>query len=178
MSLANAAGVAAMIAILEPAPDQAVYTLRVLSLRAVTLLSLVFALAACAADPEQPDSIPPPDDVSSPPADATRTGTGLSYRVLVEGTGTTPTIDDRVTVHYTGWTTDGEMFDSSVLRDSPSTFAVNGVIEGWIEGLQLMQEGGLYRLWIPEALAYRGVPGRPPGMLVFDVELLQVHQAL
>ena len=109
---------------------------------------------------------------------AKKTKGGVAYNVLEKGKGNKkPRAWDRVKVHYSGWTTDGEMFDSSVLRGSPSTFPVSGVIDGWIEGLQLMQEGGLYRLWIPEALAYRGVPGRPPGMLVFDVELLQVHPA-
>jgi peptidylprolyl isomerase len=80
-----------------------------------------------------------------------------------------------VTVHYTGWTTDGEMFDSSVTRGTPATFALDGVIAGWTEGLQLMVEGERRRFWIPESLAYQGQPGSPAGMLVFDVELIKIN---
>ena len=78
-----------------------------------------------------------------------------------------------MTVHYTGWSTDGKMFDSSVARGAPSSFPVNGVIAGWTEGLQLMVVGEKRRLWIPAELAYKGKRG-PQGMLVFDVELLAV----
>jgi peptidylprolyl isomerase len=141
----------------------------------VACFAITFGVAGCAEDSGMElTPIPAPSDVAGPPSDATRTGTGLSYKVLVEGSGATPTLSDRVNVHYTGWTTDGEMFDSSVARGVSATFAVDAVIEGWTEGLQLMQEGGSYRLWIPEALAYRGVAGRPSGMLVFDVELISV----
>ena len=79
-----------------------------------------------------------------------------------------------VEVHYTGWTTDGHMFDSSVVRGESIEFPLNGVIAGWTEGLQLMVEGEHRRLWIPEDLAYRGQAGRPAGMLVFDVELIRI----
>jgi len=96
--------------------------------------------------------------------------------VLQPGTGTRhPRPTDRVTVHYTGWTTDGKMFDSSVARGEPSTFSVDGVIPGWSQGLQLMVEGEKRRFWIPESLAYQGQPGQPAGMLVFDVELLRIN---
>jgi len=118
--------------------------------------------------------IPAPDDVAAVPSDAEVTPSGLAYRVLTEGEGESPTTSDRVRVHYTGWTTDGEMFDSSVAREEPSTFGVTEVIACWTEGLQLMKEGSKHRLWIPEELAYRGAAGRPAGMLVFDVELLDV----
>lgn len=77
-------------------------------------------------------------------------------------------------VHYTGWTTDGEMFDSSVARGESIEFPLDAVIAGWTEGLQLMVEGEHRRLWIPEALAYGGQSGRPAGMLVFDVELIRI----
>ena len=77
-----------------------------------------------------------------------------------------------MTVHYTGWTTDGKMFDSSVARGKPATFQLDRVIAGWTEGVQLMVVGEKRRLWIPEALAYKG-KRRPQGMLVFDVELLR-----
>ena len=119
--------------------------------------------------------IPAPADVAAPPADATVTKSGLAYKVLTEGSGDKPTRSDEVTVHYTGWTTDGKMFDSSVARGEPTTFKVTGVIQGWTEGLQLMPLGAKHRLWIPEDLAYRGVDGRPKGMLVFDVELLGIN---
>ena len=76
-----------------------------------------------------------------------------------------------VTVHYTGWTTDGKMFDSSVTRGEPATFPLDQVIAGWTEGVQLMVVGETRRFWIPEALAYDGQRD-PRGMLVFDVELI------
>ena len=82
-----------------------------------------------------------------------------------------PEGDSTVTVQYTGWTTDGKMFDSSVVRGQPASFSVTGVIKGWTEGLQLMFEGEKARFWIPEKLAYEGKRA-PYGMLVFDVELL------
>ena len=84
---------------------------------------------------------------------------------------------DKVEVHYTGWTTDGKMFDSSVARGKPSSFPLNRVIKGWTEGVQLMVEGEKRRFWIPESLAYQGRAGRPAGMLVFDIELLGVTKA-
>ncbi|MBX3271608.1 MAG: FKBP-type peptidyl-prolyl cis-trans isomerase [Sandaracinaceae bacterium] len=117
--------------------------------------------------------IPAPDDVAAPPEDAQRTASGLASKVLRAGTGDArPAVTDRVTVHYTGWTTDGRMFDSSRARGEPATFALNQVIAGWTEGVQLMVVGEQRRLWIPQELAYRGEPGAPAGMLVFDVELI------
>ena len=119
-------------------------------------------------------SIPAPDDVSAAPADAETTASGLASKVLTEGTGTEhPGPTSTVTVHYTGWTTGGEMFDSSVVRGSTSTFPLNRVIKGWTEGLQLMVVGEKRRFWIPAELAY-GESGRVPGMLVFDVELFDI----
>jgi peptidylprolyl isomerase len=115
-----------------------------------------------------------PSDVKAPPADTQKTASGLAYRVLKAGTGgRRPKPSDQVTVHYTGWTTDGKMFDSSIVHGKPATFAVNGVIPGWTEGLQLMVEGEKIRLWIPEKLAYEGKQA-PYGMLVFDVELIKI----
>ncbi len=73
-----------------------------------------------------------------------------------------------------GWTTDGAMFDSSVARGEPAVFPLNAVIAGWTEGVQLMVVGETRRLWIPEDLAYGGAAGAPAGMLVFDVQLLQI----
>jgi FKBP-type peptidyl-prolyl cis-trans isomerase len=116
-----------------------------------------------------------PDDVKAPPADAKKTASGLAYKQLREGTGGRhPRTNSQVTVHYTGWTTDGKMFDSSVVRGEPATFALDGVIPGWTEGLQLMYEGEKTRFWIPEALAYKG-KSAPYGLLVFDVELIKIQ---
>jgi peptidylprolyl isomerase len=126
-------------------------------------------------EPTRPAGIPAPADVAAPPADATRTSSGLAYKVLTPGRGTErPADSDRVSVHYTGWTTDGNMFDSSVQRGEPATFGVTQVIAGWTEMLKLMTEGQKVRVWIPENLAYGGRPGRPQGMLVFEVELLSI----
>ena len=124
---------------------------------------------------EEGAAIPAPPDVKAPPADATKTASGLASKVLKPGTGEQkPTQWDKVKVNYTGWTTDGKMFDSSVQRGTPATFGVKGVIPGWTEGLQLMTVGEQRRMWIPEDLAYKGRAGSPAGMLVFDVELLEV----
>ncbi|MCH9686456.1 MAG: FKBP-type peptidyl-prolyl cis-trans isomerase [Deltaproteobacteria bacterium] len=118
-----------------------------------------------------------PSDVAAPPADATKTASGLAYKVLTKGTGDVkPRAWDKVEVHYSGWHTDGKMFDSSVTRGRPTTFPVNRVVKGWTEGLQLMVVGEKTRFWLPEELAYKGSPGKPQGMLVFDVELLKVEQ--
>ncbi|MCA9532163.1 MAG: FKBP-type peptidyl-prolyl cis-trans isomerase [Myxococcales bacterium] len=126
--------------------------------------------------PAAPAGLPAPDDVAAPPANAQRTESGLASRVLERGRGTQhPTAQDVVIVHYTGWTTDGEMFDSSVQRGVPISFPLRGVIPGWTEGVQLMVVGETRRLWIPEEMAYRGMPGRPAGMLVFDVQLLGIE---
>ena len=121
-----------------------------------------------------------PADVSAVPADAAKTPSGLASKVLQKGTGEIhPAAADTVTVHYSGWTTDGKLFDSSVKRGEPTSFPLNGVIRGWTEGVQLMVEGEKRRFWIPAALAYGEKPGggRPGGMLVFDIELLKIKQA-
>ncbi len=117
-----------------------------------------------------------PADVAKPPKTAKKTKSGLAYQVLQKGQGSThPGPTSVVSVHYTGWTTDGKMFDSSVVRGEPATFPLDGVIPGWTEGVQLMAEGDKTRFWIPEALAYKGMPGAPAGMLVFDVELIKIN---
>ena len=119
--------------------------------------------------------LPAPDDVVAPPKDAQRSSSGLASKVLVKGTGSEqPSATSTVTVHYTGWSTDGTMFDSSVVRGQRSTFPLNRVIKGWTEGLQLMVVGEKRRFWIPADLAY-GENGRVPGMLVFDVELFEIQ---
>jgi peptidylprolyl isomerase len=124
---------------------------------------------------EPPPPIPAPDDVAAAPSDAIVTASGLASKVIKPGTGSTkPGATSQVLVHYTGWTTDGEMFDSSVTRGEPIDFPLNRVIPGWTEGLQLMVVGEKRRFWIPSKLAYDGQPGAPQGMLVFDVELLSI----
>src|SRR5580765_8320824 len=144
--------------------------MRILSLVVVSL----FMAAPLFAQEPKVSAATPPADVKAPPADAQKTATGLASKVVTPGTGKThPGATDIVTVHYTGWKTDGTMFDSSVLRGKPSTFPLNRVIAGWTEGVQLMVEGEKRRFWIPEALAYKG-QREPKGMLVFDVELISI----
>jgi FKBP-type peptidyl-prolyl cis-trans isomerase len=117
-----------------------------------------------------------PPDVAAAPADAVRTPSGLASKVLTPGTGTRhPRPNSRVRVHYTGWTTDGTMFDSSVARGEPITFGLNEVIPGWTEGVQMMVEGEKRRFWIPAKLAYEGQPSQPQGTLVFDIELIRIE---
>jgi peptidylprolyl isomerase len=117
-----------------------------------------------------------PLDVKAPPTSASKTASGLAYRVLQAGKGKVhPRSSDSVTVHYTGWTTDGKRFDSSIIGGKPISFPLNGVIPGWTEGVQLMVEGEKTRFWIPQSLAYDGQRGAPAGMLVFDVELLKIN---
>ncbi len=126
-------------------------------------------------DTRRAPTVPPPD-VAAPPADAKRTASGLAYKVLIPGSGTRrPASSDRVTVHYTGWTTDGKMFDSSIARGKAATLGLGDVIRGWTEGMQLMVEGDRTRFWIPQDLAYKGDPGAPRGMLVFDIDLIKVE---
>ena len=124
--------------------------------------------------------IPAPEDVAAVPATAEKTASGLASRVLQEGKGAEhPSAADTVNVHYSGWTLDGKMFDSSVARGEPISFPLNGVIPGWTEGVQLMVVGEKRRFWIPAELAYGENPGggAPGGMLVFDVELLDIAKA-
>ncbi|GAB3847287.1 FKBP-type peptidyl-prolyl cis-trans isomerase [Hymenobacter terrigena] len=104
---------------------------------------------------------------------------GLQYEVITQGTGPKPTLKSSVTTHYHGTLINGTVFDSSYQRGQPATFPVNGVIAGWTEALQLMNEGSKYRLYIPSDLAYgkRGAGRDIPGdtALIFDVELLKVN---
>ena len=127
---------------------------------------------------KMPDPIAAPEDVAEPPADAKRTASGLAYKFLKRGKGKAhPTADSSVEVHYSGWTPDGKLFDSSVRRGQPTSFPLNGVIKGWTEGVQLLVVGDKARFWIPGALAYGDKPeraGAPAGPLVFDIELLQI----
>ena len=103
---------------------------------------------------------------------------GLQYKVLNEGNGKKPKATDTVKCHYEGMLIDGTLFDSSIQRGEPAEFPLNGVIAGWTEGLQLMQEGAKYRFFIPYTLGYgehgagQSIP--PFSALVFDVELIEV----
>jgi FKBP-type peptidyl-prolyl cis-trans isomerase len=144
-------------------------------MRIIAPLAFVLFIAALLSAQTTLKMIPAPPDVAAPPADAAKTSSGLASKVITTGSGKThPRATDSVTVHYTGWTTDGKMFDSSVARGAPATFPLNRVIAGWTEGLQLMVTGEKRRLWIPEQLAYKGQRD-PKGMLVFDVELIKVE---
>lgn len=127
--------------------------------------------------------IPAPADVAKAPGDATVTGSGLAYRVLTPPLCSPdacerPLAFDTVEVDYTGWQTNGKMFDSSVQRGRRASFKVNQVIKGWTEGLQSMAIGEKRRFWIPASLAYGENPemGRPGGPLVFDVELFGIQR--
>src|SRR5687767_15767401 len=146
-------------------------------IRVISALTLVAALtiSLSAQQPPASKTIPAPDDVAKPPADAVTTPSGVASKVLQPGKGTTkPAATDLVTVHYTGWTTDGKMFDSSVPGGRPVTFPLNRLIKGWGEGVPLMVVGEKRRFWIPQALAYNGQKDRPAGMLVFDIELIDL----
>ncbi len=152
----------------------------------VSLLTLILVpLTACELKEEPPPAraeltpIPAPADVAAPPSDALKTASGLASKVLRVGLGEIkPTLRSSVTVHYTGWTPDGKMFDSSVSRGEPAQFQLHQVIPGWTEALQLMRVGEKRRVWIPGPLAYdniKGMPDAPKGMLVFDIELLSIR---
>jgi FKBP-type peptidyl-prolyl cis-trans isomerase len=118
---------------------------------------------------------PVPADVAAPPKDAKKTASGISYKVIAPAKGSEhPKATDMVKVNYTGWTTDGRLFDSSYLKGQPAQFSLGGVIKGWTEGVQLMVPGETMRFWIPVELAYNHQPGKPDGMLVFDIELIEV----
>lgn len=150
------------------------------------LLVLTLALVSACEKGDQDDVIteeapPVPENVAAPPEVAQHSESGLAWIVLREGHGERhPVPEDRVRVHYTGWQTDGEMFDSSVVRGEPAEFPLGRLIDGWVEGVQLMTEGEQRRFWIPGDLAYDkrpDRPGAPKGMLVFDVELIEILPA-
>jgi len=139
------------------------------------ILCFALLLLAVTAASAQAPPLPAPSNVAAPPAESTKTASGLATKLLKPGTGKDhPSKDDAVTIDYTGWTTDGKMFDSSIVRGQPATFPVGRVIPGFSEGIQLMVAGETRRLWIPESLAYKGRKGAPAGMLVFDVTLLEI----
>ena len=109
------------------------------------------------------------------------TPSGLHYRVIKAGEGTPPTKNDKVEVHYRGWTIDGKEFDSSHSRNETSTFGVTQVIRGWTEALTMMKPGGKWEIVVPQELAY-GPGGKRPKIppystLRFEIELISVEQA-
>lgn len=106
--------------------------------------------------------------------DVKTTASGLQYRIIEAGKGTAPGPADQVTVNYRGTLINGNEFDSSYQRNEPATFALNGVIKGWTEGLQLIKEGGKIQLFIPPPLAYGERGPMAHRTLIFDVELISV----
>ena len=149
--------------------------IRTIAPELLTTMVMLIGLAAAASA----QSLAAPDDVGAAPSDAETTSSGLAHKLIEAGNGSeNPSATSNVTVHYTGWLTNGSMFDSSVQRGQTATFPLSGVIRGWTEGLQLMVVGEKRRFWIPADLGYgsRALPGIPPNsMLVFDVELLGIQ---
>jgi FKBP-type peptidyl-prolyl cis-trans isomerase len=138
---------------------------------------LCYELEIVQIDPAAAAPPPPPPDVAKPPANTKKTAKGVFYRVLKAGPGgEKPKPTSAVKVHYTGWTTDGRMFDTSVIKGQQSEFRLDGVVAGWTDGLQTMSVGDRVRFWIPEELAYKGAPNKPQGMLVFDIELFEIKE--
>ena len=140
-------------------------------------------LAAQASDTEAALLTPKaPAHLSSPPAQASYSITGLAWTVSQAGHGSHhPGLKDTVLVHYSGWDSTGKLLDSSVARGEPTRFPVNAVIPGFAEALQDMVEGERRMVWIPEALAYEGKANMPAGMLIFEIELISIeatHQAV
>lgn len=154
---------------------------------ALAALAVVFVTSSQRQAQQAASSAPPPLPASNLQGEAflaqnatapgvQTTASGLQYRVDRAGAGGSPTLASQVTVHYRGSLLNGTVFDSSYDRGQPATFPLSGVIQGWQEGLQLMQAGAQYTFWIPPDLGYgaRGVPGTipPDSVLVFQVELL------
>ena len=116
-----------------------------------------------------------PENVANPPQEALKTPSGIAYLHLKEDkNGEQIASNDWVMLHYTGWTTDGKMFDSSKISGKPVVFPLEQLIPGMSEALTLGRVGESIRVWIPEELAYKGQPGAPAGMLVFEIELIDI----
>ncbi len=134
------------------------------------------AQAPAATTASVPPPPPAPDDVAAVPADAAKTASGLAWKVLKPGTGTVhPSPADKVTVNYNGWTTNGRIFDSTDMRGRPSSFVVGNILPGMSEAIRLLTVGQRGRFWVPEKLAFNSAPGKPQGMCVFEIELLDIQ---
>ena len=153
-------------------------------LRRLTLTVILIAMcgAACTLKEKEDEKVtgggfPAPKDVAAPPLDALKTPSGLASKVLIVGLGNVhPGPQSRVTVHYTGWTADGKMFETT-RGGAPVTFGLDAVVPGWKEGVQLMVTGETRRFWIPGKLAYDTDPDptSPKGQLCFEIELLDIR---
>jgi FKBP-type peptidyl-prolyl cis-trans isomerase len=141
--------------------------------RAVLILLAIATAVQVAPAQQKPAALPAPAEVAAIPADASRNSSGLATKVLKPGTGTEhPAKDETVVVDYTGWTSDGKMFDNTEAEGGPRTLVLNRIIPGLSEGVQMMVVGETRRLWVPQAMAFKGLPGKPVGQVVFDVTLL------
>ena len=149
----------------------------------VATLAIAALLAGCSGDSSS--SSKTPANTGNAPGIPVLNGkiqstpSGLQYIDQTVGDGASPKATDNVTVHYTGWLTNGTKFDSSVDRGSTATFPLSGVIKGWTEGLGTMKVGGKRRLIIPGGLGY-GAAGSPPEIpanatLIFDVKLIKIN---
>jgi peptidylprolyl isomerase len=118
------------------------------------------------------DPPPAPADLA-PPADAKKSPLGVAYKMLKAGKGKQAKPTDTVKVHYTGWTADGRMFDSTAIKGDPAEVALPSAIKGWLDMLPLMHEGDSVRMWVPAELAFKDQPSRPQGLLVYEVQLLE-----
>ena len=157
-------------------------------MRALLLVTALTAaalarVAAQSTNPALPPAPPaaaaafaPPPDLTMPPADAVKSGSGLISRVVQAGDSTEkPSANDVVTVQYTGWSSDGRMFDSTLSRNAPSTFPLSRAMAGWKECVGLMVLHETRRCWVPESLSWKGQAGRPKGTVVFDIQLLDTR---
>jgi peptidylprolyl isomerase len=125
--------------------------------------------------PEQ--QIAPPPDVDVPPLDGKTASSGVVHKVIAPGTGEEPArINDSVSLHYTGWTTDGVMFDSTAISDETVQYRVANLLPGLAEAVLGMVEGETRRVWVPEELGFKGETGKPAGMLVFEVQLVSIDE--
>ncbi|NIM61210.1 MAG: FKBP-type peptidylprolyl isomerase [Acidobacteria bacterium] len=144
-------------------------------------MSLLAALPAAAQSGSRPSTtqgfFPAPDDVAAPPEDARRTESGLAWRLLGEPAEreNRPGLLDMVDVRYTGWATDGRLFDTTERDRKPRRLPVSGFIAGFEEAVLLLSEGESGRFWVPPELAYpKSALDKPQGMLVFDVTLVEI----
>ena len=140
---------------------------------------LVFSISSCSKDRIEKDGKSIEKYLEEKGLTAEVTEDGIYYIMDVVGTGTRPTVNDEVTVHYRGYTLEDEVFDSSYDRNEPATFPLSNVIEGWQLGIPLFKEGGKGTLFIPSSLAYGKNPPYGSGIeknevLIFDVELIDV----